>query len=133
MTPRRAAALVAALSVGCGAASSSTARPLARGPWGSSSILLTVDAAGARVELGCAHGSIDAPLTEGVLDLPGTYVQESGVAPESPFPVRPARYRGQADADVLDFTIVTADASLGPFRAVRGVADDIPKCPAAPR
>ena len=58
------------------------------GAWGGTGIALEVTASGARIELDCAHGTIEAPLAldaEGGFDLPGTLVRER------PGPVRDGR------------------------------------------
>ena len=93
---------------------------VAEGRWGGTGISVEVAASGARIELDCAHGTIDAPLAldeNGAFDLPGTLVRER------PGPVRvdgeeekgrPVRYQGRLEGDALELRIVWPDARRAP-------------------
>jgi hypothetical protein len=90
-------------------------REVPLGAWGGTSIALTVEESGAKVELDCAHGRIEGRL---VLDADGRFVLPGTVARERPGPVRmgpdgkveeekgvPVTYSGRLDGDVLRLTI----------------------------
>ena len=52
---------------------------VADGRWGGVGLSLDVTSTGARIELDCAHGTIDAPLSldaDGAFDAPGRLVRE---------------------------------------------------------
>jgi hypothetical protein len=106
------------------------------GAWGGDGIALDVTASGARIELDCAHGTIDAPLSldaEGGFDLPGTLVRER------PGPVRmdeeekpgvPVRYSGRLEGETLTLRIVQPNAPrpMRPLTAERGKSPRLRKC-----
>ena len=109
---------------------------VAEGSWGGVGIALDVTASGARVELDCAHGTIDAPLAldpEGGFDLPGTLVRER------PGPVRmdeeekpgvPVRYSGRLEGETLTLRIAQPNAPrpTRPLTAERGKSPRLRKC-----
>ena len=107
---------------------------IAAGSWGGLHIGLTVGEKDARIEMDCAHGTIDgaiAPDKQGHFDVAGRYVRER------PGPIRlgqdtsgqPARYRGEMSGDKLTLTIVLEDeTTVGPFELTRGGRTRIMKC-----
>lgn len=108
---------------------------VAEGRWGGVGIALDVTVSGARIELDCAHGTIDAPLAldaQGAFDLPGTLVRER------PGPVRegqtetiePVRYTGRLEGDALTLRIVRPNAPKAstPLSAVFGQTPRLRKC-----
>ena len=113
---------------------------VAEGRWGGTGIAVEVTSSGARIELDCAHGTIDAPLTldaQNAFDLPGTFVRER------PGPVhmdqeeekgQPVRYVGRLDGDgegaTLELRIVRPDAPRppSPLTAVLGRTPRLRKC-----
>ena len=107
---------------------------VAPGRWGGTGIAVEVTASGANIELDCAHGTIDAPLSldaEGRFDQPGTFVRER------PGPVRldeedkgePARYSGRLDGEELTLQIqVGARPPMPPLTAILGRTARLRKC-----
>ena len=109
---------------------------VAEGRWGGTGIALDVASTGARIELDCAHGTIDAPLVldgEGGFDLPGTLVRER------PGPVRmdqeegkglAVRYVGRLDGETLELRVVLPNAPRppSPLAARLGQAPRLRKC-----
>ena len=105
---------------------------MGEGRWGGTGIAVEVTASGARIELDCAHGTIDSPLTlddEGAFDLPGTFVRER------PGPVRmdqddekglAVRYAGRLDGDTLELRIVRPDAPRPP-KPLSARKDQVPR------
>jgi hypothetical protein len=118
----------------------STASPepprVAEGRWGGTGVALDVTSAGARIELDCAHGTIDAPLTldgDNGFDLPGTLVRER------PGPVRmdqeeekgeAVRYQGRLDGETLELRILRPNAPRppSPLAARLGQTPRLRKC-----
>jgi hypothetical protein len=111
------------------------ARRVPEGRWGGTGISVEVSASGAKIELDCAHGTIDAPLAldeDGRFDLPGTLV------PERPGPVRmgeeekpePARYSGRLDGDTLTLQILRPNAprQMSPLQVIHGRNARLRKC-----
>jgi hypothetical protein len=109
---------------------------IAPGSWGGVGIALEVTDSGARIELDCAHGTIDAALAldaEGGFDLPGTLVRER------PGPVRmdeeeppgvPVRYSGRLEGETLTISIAQPDAPrpMRPLSAALGKPARLRKC-----
>jgi hypothetical protein len=107
---------------------------IAPGAWGGMHIGLTVRQKDARIEMDCAHGTIDGRITpdkQGRFEIAGRYVRER------PGPIRlgedtsgrPARYRGEVSGDKLTLTIVLEDeTTVGPFELTRGSRARIMKC-----
>lgn len=109
---------------------------VAEGTWGGVGIAMTVGPSGAKLDLDCAHGSIDEPLAldaAGRFDLKGTWVQER------PGPVRmggeaetgkPARYAGTLDGESLTLRIRVSGPGreIGPLTATRGGRVKVRKC-----
>ncbi|MEO8191127.1 MAG: hypothetical protein ABI682_12360 [Acidobacteriota bacterium] len=104
------------------------------GSWGAKGIGLIVDPDGnARVELDCAHGRLDGPLS---LGNDGAFVWNGTFAFERPGPARSgdrdpvARYRGRIEGDAMTLRIesTSSDRSQGPFVLTRGLAPRIRKC-----
>jgi hypothetical protein len=106
------------------------------GVWGGTGIALEVNASGARIELDCAHGTIEGPLAldaEGGFDLPGTLVRER------PGPVRmdeeekpgvPVRYSGRLEGETLTLHIAQPNAPrpMRPLTAELGKSPRLRKC-----
>ena len=106
------------------------------GVWGGTGIAIEVTASGARIELDCAHGTIEGPLAldaEGGFDLPGTLVRER------PGPVRedeeempgvPVRYSGRLEGETLTLRIVQPNAPrpMRPLTAELGKSPLLRKC-----
>ena len=104
------------------------------GNWGGDHAGLQVTEKGARLELDCAHGSIEGPIAldaQGSFDVPGTYV------PEAPGPVRrdgdrasAVRYAGKLDGETLRLTVrgTVTDSDLGTFTLTRNRFPRVRKC-----
>ena len=113
-----------------------TASRVAEGRWGGTGIALDVTASGAKVELNCAHGTIEGALSlddKGGFDLPGTLVRER------PGPVRmdreeepglAVRYVGRLDGETLELRIIRPEAPgpPGPLAAKHGQTPRLRKC-----
>lgn len=84
-----------------------------------------------RIELDCAHGSIQAPLTvagDGSFDWRGTFVPErGGPTREGTDKATAARYRGKLDGDRLLLTIEPASGKIE-LELFRNRAPRIRKC-----
>jgi hypothetical protein len=91
------------------------------GRWGGVGIALEVTASDARIELDCAHGTIEGPLVldgDGGFDRPGLFVRER------PGPVHmggenvekgvPVRYVGRVQGETLTLRIVRPNAPRPP-------------------
>ena len=130
---RPALAWIAVVCCACAEAGSLGRVP--EGKWGGAHAALTVEQAGARVELDCAHGEATAPLLldeGGRFDVPGYYVQEhGGPNREEEDDRRPARYLGSADEREVRLSIhLTDDSStIGPFSMILGSPAQLVKCP----
>jgi hypothetical protein len=108
---------------------------VAAGRWGGTGISVDVSASGARIELDCAHGTIDAPL---VLDADGNFDLPGSIARERPGPVRegepdrsqPVRYEGRVEGDTLTLWVIRPNAPRPekPLSAVRGKSPILRKC-----
>jgi hypothetical protein len=115
-------------------------REVALGRWGGTSVAMTVEESGAKLELDCAHGTISGRLSldaEGRFELPGT------LARERPGPLRmgpngeaaeekgaPATYSGRLQDGVLRLTIRIEgeEKHLGPLEARLGQAPRLHEC-----
>lgn len=110
------------------------AEQVARGAWGGMHVSLTVSEKDARLELDCAHGTIEGAIKldkEGRFDVKGRYVRER------PGPVRmdeversqPARYTGSLDGQEMTLKIVLeGEQTLGPFLLTQGGRPRVMKC-----
>jgi hypothetical protein len=110
---------------------------VAEGRWGGVGIALDVTASGARVELDCAHGTIEGPLE---LDADGGFDRPGLLARERPGPVRmdeeteekgkPVRYVGRLEGETLTLRIIRPDARQppSPLSAVLGRSPRLHKC-----
>jgi hypothetical protein len=105
------------------------------GNWGGTGIAIEVTASGARIELDCARGTIDAPLT---LDADGKFDLSGSLVFERPGPVREGapdrkqsvRYQGRLEGETLTLLVVSPQASRppNPLSAVRGKTPRLRKC-----
>ena len=114
---------------------------VADGRWGGVGISLDVTSSGARIELDCAHGTIEAPLSldaEGRFDAPGRLVRER------PGPVRmdenetddkddkgeAVRYTGRVDGETLTLVVVRPNPPRppNPLTAGFGKSPRLRKC-----
>jgi len=102
------------------------------GAWGGEHVALIVRAAGADVDVDCAHGEITAPLrleADGSFRLPGYYVRDVGPAFD-PEQRRPTTYFGSSDGRqlTLSFTLVDTGETVGPFTATLGGTAELLEC-----
>jgi hypothetical protein len=105
------------------------------GLWGGQHVALEVGAADARLELDCAHGTIDEPLRldgDGRFDAAGVFVPEHGgpVRPDEPPDRRPARYRGSIDGGRMRLEIALVDTGppVGRYQLALGRTPRVFKC-----
>ena len=117
----------------------STAAPrVADGRWGGVGISLDVTSSGARIELDCAHGTIDAPLS---LDADGAFNAPGRLVRERPGPVRmdeneaddegeAVRYTGRVDGETLTLVVVRPNPPRPPrpLTAAFGKSARLRKC-----
>jgi hypothetical protein len=119
-------------------AAAPTPPPEARVPegrWGGVGLAVDVTAAGASIELDCAHGTIDAPLAldaEGNFDLPGTLVLErpGPVRQGEPERTEAIRVTGRLEGQTLTLRVHrpnTTDAPA-PIEAALGKPPRLRKC-----
>lgn len=130
-----AAALVAGLAA-CAGPVEIDAETLA-GTWGGVHAELTFDTAGNAVaEYDCAHGTLDAPVTDlgdGRFTATGLHVIEFG-GPEIegvPPDAHPAIYAGRLRGDRLELTVTLQDGErqeIGPFELLRGAPGTLFRC-----
>ena len=85
------------------------------GRWGGVGLSIEVTSSGAKMELDCAHGTIDSPLIlddQGNFDLPGTLVLEHGgpVRQGEPERKEAVRVTGRLDGQTLRVRVVRPDA-----------------------
>jgi hypothetical protein len=123
--------LVAACASSPGAASRLERVP--NGEWGGQHARLMVEDAGATIELDCAHGTLDEPLTldsSGRFDVKGRLVAEGGpVRKDEPESERPVRYSGQSDARQMSLQLTLENGeSAGSFSLTKGGAARLFKC-----
>lgn len=102
------------------------------GAWGGSGASLQVGAKGAEVELNCAHGGIEEPLTldeSGAFRARGYWVREGGPSMD-PEDRRPAVYSGSLEGRTLTLRVSVEDPKreLGPFTLVLGEPARLSKC-----
>ena len=109
-------------------------KALSAGEWGGEQASLSVTEKGSRLELACAHGSIETAILvdgEGRFDVTGVYVREG------PGPVRqdeeggePARFSGRVEQDVMTLTLERATNArhVGTFTLEKGRPSRIRKC-----
>jgi hypothetical protein len=134
MRPARAAFTCAALVSGCSPGGPDPTTVPA-GLWGGPHVALEVGAAEARLELDCAHGTIDEPLRldgDGRFDAGGVFVPERGgpVRPDEVPDLRPARYRGSIEGRRmrLEIALVDGAGSLGAYQLALGWTPRLFKC-----
>jgi hypothetical protein len=111
-------------------------RVVPAGKWGGRGARLELTAKGGTVELDCAHGTLDAPLTlnaEGAFDVKGSLVLErpgpvfEGVSDKGV----PVRYKGKLEGETLSLTIVRDTAAaqeLSRVKATLGGEARLTKC-----
>jgi hypothetical protein len=109
-------------------------KALPAGEWGGDQVSLSVTDNGARLELACAHGSIETAILldeDGRFDVAGAYVREG------PGPVRledeggePARFSGRVEGDSMTLSVerTTGARKVGTFQLEKGRAARIHKC-----
>ena len=110
------------------------ASPLAEGLWGGPSIQMTVGPQGAAVDLDCANGAIDGPITvgsDGRFRASGTYaVEHGGPVREGEEKGRPAVYEGRVEGKKLTLVITLAEGKeeVGTWELTQGRSGRIMKC-----
>jgi hypothetical protein len=113
---------------------SASARRVPTGEWGGPHARLDVQEKGARLELDCAHGTLDGALRldrDGRFRAKGLLQREGGpeMAQEAAAEGRPAQYSGTLKGNVLTLRILTEDElKLGPFTLERGGRAELVKC-----
>jgi hypothetical protein len=110
-----------------------SARRVPTGEWGGAHARLDVQASSARLELDCAHGTIEGALRLGKggrFRANGSYQSERGPSvSEGDAEGRPARYSGMLKRSVLTLRVLTEDGQhLGPFKLERGARAELVKC-----
>lgn len=129
--PPPAAGVALAALVACG---DPPTGPLSAGAWGGVGIAFVVTAAGADVELDCAHGRVEARVVldgDGRFDLPGFMVPEGGPVREGEEPPRePVRFAGEVRDGRMTLEIVWTDTGsvAGPYELERGREPELRKC-----
>jgi hypothetical protein len=102
------------------------------GEWGGEHVGLLVTESGGRIELDCAHGTLDGPLavdTDGLFAVPGTLVREGGPVRVDERPeVRSARYSGRLRGRRLELELVAGSDHLGPYLMALGEPPRLLKC-----
>ena len=103
------------------------------GDWGGRGARLTVEKDGARLELDCAHGSLEAmTLEEGRFDVAGRFVREHGgpVRRDEAENAVAARYRGSVKDQTMTLELVLEDGgeTVGPFELTLGGNARLMKC-----
>jgi hypothetical protein len=105
------------------------------GDWGGRGARLTVDEDGARLELDCAHGSLEAMTLgeEGRFDVAGRFVREHGgpIRKDEAENAVSARYRGSVQGHTMTLEIVLEDEggqTVGPFELTLGGQGRLMKC-----
>ncbi len=128
------AAILLALIVSSPGPAPDEKKALPAGEWGGKQVSLSVTDKGARLELACAHGSVETAILldeEGRFDVAGVYVREG------PGPVRledeggePARFSGRVDGDSMTLTVERTKGSrhVGTFELEKGRRVRIVKC-----
>jgi hypothetical protein len=124
------------VAVACGGRSPLTAdtpAQVADGIWGGTGAQLDVKGAAVSLELDCAHGTLQGPLT---LDAQHSFAVAGALVPERPGPQgdddgpppQDARYSGQVEGDRLTLTLRTGDDQAGPFTLTHGQPGRLRKC-----
>ncbi len=105
------------------------------GTWGGKQAALGVTAEGARLELSCAHGTIDGPIyldANGGFEIKGSYVQERGgpQRDDEPEDSHPALFSGRTNGKEMTLEIKRVDTNevVGSFTLVLGNAGRLIKC-----
>jgi hypothetical protein len=102
------------------------------GEWGGPHARLDVQASGARLEMDCAHGTIEGTLRlakGGRFRARGRWQREAGPVVQGKDDGRPARYSGMLKGTVLTLRILTEDGQhVGPFQLERGAPAELVKC-----
>ncbi|MGZ5492379.1 MAG: hypothetical protein ACXW3E_02260 [Thermoanaerobaculia bacterium] len=104
------------------------------GSWGGEHIQLDLQIGGGRVELDCAHGTIDESIVvggEGTFAVRGTLTLERGgpVTDTDVENTRPARYRGKVSEERIALTITVDGGDVAEsFTLVRNRLPRITKC-----
>lgn len=104
------------------------------GSWGGEHIGLELQVGVGRVELDCAHGTIDEaiiPAADGTFAVRGTFMLERGgpITNTDVENIRPARYRGKISGEKMELTIIVDSADLSEaFTLVRDQFPRIVKC-----
>jgi hypothetical protein len=105
------------------------------GKYGGRHLALEVTADGAKLELDCAHGTIDEPLLldqHGRFEASGIYVREHGgpIKPDEKEDAHPALYRGQVIGRSLTLRISLKDDStfVSEHAVVHGAPATLHKC-----
>ena len=103
------------------------------GEWGGPHARLDVQVEGARLELDCAHGTIDGAIAldrDGRFRAKGRLQREAGPEmAQDQAEGRPVDYSGVLKGSVLTLTILTEDRlELGPFKLELGARAELVKC-----
>ena len=104
------------------------------GDWGGRGARLTVDKDRARLELDCAHGSLEAmTLEKGRFDVAGRFVREHGgpIRKDEAEDAVSARYRGSVQGHAMTLEVVLEEGggqTLGPFELTLGGNARLMKC-----
>ncbi len=108
---------------------------VSEGRWGGIGLSVEVTSSGAKIELDCAHGTIDAPLAldgQGNFDLPGTLVREHGgpVREGEPERKESIRVMGRLEGQTLMVRIVRPGATKArdPISVAFGKPPMLRKC-----
>ena len=109
--------------------------PVATGIWGGPSVRLNVTDGGGEIQLGCAHGTIQQPLT---LNSEGRFSAKGAFVAESPGPIhvdkqpksQPALYSGSVTGQsmTLVITVTETKKEIGTFALKHGVAGRVRRC-----
>lgn len=135
MRPRTVCLLLAlAALMGCSAASTQPPAVIL-GDWGGDHAGLIATADSGTLEYDCAVGRITETLrpdAAGHFAATGTHTPGHGGPSridEVP-PLRPARYSGRVDGDLMSLTVVMTDsnATVGTFQLTRGRSPNVFKC-----
>jgi hypothetical protein len=105
------------------------------GDWAGRGARLTVDKDGARLELDCAHGSLEAMTLgeEGRFDVAGRFVREHGgpTRKDEAEDTVSARYRGSVQGHTMTLEVVLeaeGGQTVGPFELTLGGNARLMKC-----
>ncbi|HEY6146372.1 MAG TPA: hypothetical protein VIZ69_01690 [Thermoanaerobaculia bacterium] len=105
------------------------------GRWGGEHVRLDVTETGAQMELDCAHGSIENPIT---VDETGRFTIRGAFVREHPGPIRPglerraqpAVYSGRIDGKTMKLSIELPETgeTVGTYSLVHGEEGRVRKC-----